>query len=132
MKKALYGLKQAPRAWYSKIIGFLFQSGYFLAPANFSLFVKASSGRLVIILVYVDVLIITSENNEKIQRIRGNLSICLQIKEFGELKHMFSLEVDKTNEQLFLCQKKYVKDLLKKFGMLECKSISTPMEVNTK
>ena len=27
---------------------------------------------------------------------------------------------------------KYAKDLLKKFGMLECKPISTPMEVNSR
>ena len=27
---------------------------------------------------------------------------------------------------------KYAKDLLKKFGMLECKPISTPMEVNAR
>ena len=41
LKKALYGLKKAPRAWYDKIAEFLIHSGYGIAPADSSLFVKA-------------------------------------------------------------------------------------------
>ena len=33
---------------------------------------------------------------------------------------------------IFLCQQKYANDLLQKFGMLECKPISTLMEPNAK
>ena len=58
LKKALYGLKQAPRAWYGKIGEFLIQSGFKLTPLDSSLFVKTKYGRLEIVLVYVDDLII--------------------------------------------------------------------------
>ena len=54
------------------------------------------------------------------------------MKELGELKHFLILEVDRTKESLFLCQQKYANDLLQKFGMLEYKPISMPMEVNAK
>ena len=54
------------------------------------------------------------------------------MKEIGEVKHFLCLEIDKTNEGLFLCQNMYAKDLLEKFGMLECKYISTPAEVNAR
>ena len=40
LRRALYRLKQALRAWYSKIIEFLIQSGYSVAPVDLSLFVK--------------------------------------------------------------------------------------------
>ena len=33
---------------------------------------------------------------------------------------------------IFVCQKKYTKDSLKRFGMLNCKNISTPMNRNEK
>ena len=56
LKKALYGLKQAPRAWYGN--EFLIQSGFKLTPLDSSLFVKTKDGRLAIVLVYVDDLII--------------------------------------------------------------------------
>ncbi|XP_060670182.1 secreted RxLR effector protein 161-like [Ziziphus jujuba] len=54
------------------------------------------------------------------------------MKELGELKHFLGLEVDRTEKCLFLGQQKYAKNLLQKFGMLDCKPISTPMEVNAK
>ena len=62
LRKALYGLKQAPRAWYGKIVKFLTQSSYSVTPADSSLFVKASEGKITIVLVYVDDLIITSDD----------------------------------------------------------------------
>ncbi|KAE8679378.1 hypothetical protein F3Y22_tig00111402pilonHSYRG01323 [Hibiscus syriacus] len=132
LRKALYGLKQAPRAWYGKIAEFLTKSGYSVTPADSSLFVKANEGKLAIVLVYVDDLIITGDDEAKILQTKENLSVRFQMKELGQLKHFLGLEVDRTHEGIFLCQQKYAKDLLKRFGMLECKSTSTPMEPNIK
>lgn len=132
LRKALYGLKQAPRAWYGKIAEFLTQSGYSVTSADSSLFAKANGERIAIVLVYVDDLIITGDDVEEIFRTKENLSVRFQMKELGQLKHFLGLEVDQTKEGIFLCQQKYAKDLLKKFGMLECKPISTPMEPNAK
>ncbi|KAE8704478.1 hypothetical protein F3Y22_tig00110450pilonHSYRG00264 [Hibiscus syriacus] len=132
LRKALYGLKQAPRAWYGKIAEFLTKSGYLVTPADSSLFVKANEGKLSIVLVYVDDLIITGDDEAEILQTKENLSVRFQMKELGQLKHFLGLEVDRTHEGIFLCQQKYAKDLLKRFGMLECKSTSTPMEPNIK
>ncbi|KAE8724129.1 hypothetical protein F3Y22_tig00010869pilonHSYRG00008 [Hibiscus syriacus] len=132
LRKALYGLKQAPRAWYGKIVEFLTKSGYSVTPADSSLFVKANEGKLAIVLVYVDDLIITGDDEAEILQTKENLSVRFQMKELGQLKHFLGLEVDRTHEGIFLCQQKYAKDLLKRFGMLECKSTSTPMEPNIK
>ncbi|KAM2104670.1 hypothetical protein ACFX1R_015245 [Malus domestica] len=66
LRKALYGLKQAPRAWYSKIAEFLTQSGDSVTPADSNLFVKANKGKLAIVLVYVDDLIITGDDEAEI------------------------------------------------------------------
>ena len=123
LRKALYGLKQAPRTWYSKIA---------VAPADSSLFVKLQGSKLAVVLVYVDDLIIIGDDEDEIRRTRENLAIHFQMKELGELKHFLGLEVDRVKDGLFLGQHKYEKDLLQKFGMLNCKPISTHMEVNTK
>jgi hypothetical protein len=132
LKKTLYGLKQALRAWYGKIGEFLIQNGFKVAPSDSSLFVKSKEGRLAIVLVYVDDLIITGNNTEEIQRIRENLSIRFQMKELGELKHFLGLEVERTKDGIFLGQQKYAKDLLQRYGMLDCKPIATPMDPNMK
>ncbi|KAE8655616.1 hypothetical protein F3Y22_tig00117021pilonHSYRG00028 [Hibiscus syriacus] len=102
LRKALYGLKQAPRAWYGKIAEFLTKSGYSVTPADSSLFVKA---------------------NEEILQTKENLSVRFQMKELGQLKHFLGLEVDRTHEGIFLCQQKYAKDLLKRFGMLDASQL---------
>ena len=96
LKKALYGLKQAPRAWYGKIAEFLTQSAYTVAPADSSLFVKAQDGRLAIVLVYVDDLIITGDDEKEIAQTKTNLSVRFQMKELGELRHFLGLEVEYT------------------------------------
>lgn len=54
------------------------------------------------------------------------------MKELGELKHFLGPEVEYLEKGLFLGQQKYVKDLLQKFRMSDCKPISTLMEVNKK
>ena len=66
LRKALYRLKQAPKAWYGKIAEFLTQSGYSVTPVDFSLFVKANEGKIAIVLVHVDDLIITSDDEVEI------------------------------------------------------------------
>ncbi|KAE8723075.1 PLAC8 family protein [Hibiscus syriacus] len=94
LRKALYGLKQAPRAWYGKIAEFLTKSGYSVTPADSSLFVKANEGKLAIVLVYVDDLIITGDDEAEILQTKENLSVRFQMKELGQLKHFLGLEVD--------------------------------------
>ena len=132
LKKALYGLKQALRARYGKIAEFLVQCGYSMAPGDSSLFVKAREGRITIVLVYVDDLIITSDDETDIRQTKINLSIRFQMKDLGELKLFLGLEVERTRDGFFLCQCKYAQDLHEKYGMLECKPISTPIEANIK
>ncbi|XP_019056135.1 PREDICTED: uncharacterized protein LOC109115933 [Nelumbo nucifera] len=132
LRKALYGLKQAPRAWYGKIAEFLTHSGYSVIPEDSRLFVKASGRKLAIVLVYVDDLIIIGDCEEEILQTKENLSVRFQMKELGQLKRFLGLEIDHVQEGIFLYQQKYSRDLLKKFGMLECKPISTPIEPTAK
>ncbi|XP_059290298.1 uncharacterized mitochondrial protein AtMg00810-like [Lycium ferocissimum] len=54
------------------------------------------------------------------------------MKELGQLNHFLGLEIDRTQGGIFLHQQKYSRDLLNKFGMLECKPIATPIEPNSK
>lgn len=54
------------------------------------------------------------------------------MKELGELHYFLGLEVTRNPEGLFISQKRYAEDLLKKFSMRNCKLSETPMEVNLK
>ncbi|XP_049372648.1 uncharacterized mitochondrial protein AtMg00810-like [Solanum verrucosum] len=54
------------------------------------------------------------------------------MKELKHLNHFLGLEVDRSEEGSFLHQQKYSKDVLKKFGMFNCKPTSTPLDPNVK
>ncbi|KAL8161570.1 hypothetical protein V2J09_013059 [Rumex salicifolius] len=51
------------------------------------------------------------------------------MKDLGELKNFLGLEVERSSRGLFVCQRRYAEDLLKKYGMQNCKPIDSPMEV---
>ena len=48
----------------------------------------------------------------------------------GELSYFLGLQIKKLKNGTFVSQGKYIKDMLKKFGMNESKAISTPMGTN--
>ena len=50
----------------------------------------------------------------------------------GLLHYYLGIEVDKKPKHIFISQKKYVGELLNKFGMQDCNHVSTPMEQNLK
>jgi hypothetical protein len=54
------------------------------------------------------------------------------MKYLGLMHYFLGLEVWKSPERIFLNQGKYVVKILKRFNMLECKSMNTPMEVKLK
>ncbi len=66
LKKTLYNVKQAPRAWSDKIGQYLVTSGFQTSNADFSLYVKKLDHGIVVIVIYVDDLIITRDNDANI------------------------------------------------------------------
>jgi hypothetical protein len=66
LNKTLYGLKQAPRAWLDKIGRYLVTSGSQTSNVDFSLYVKNTNCGIVVIVIYVDDLIITGDNDANI------------------------------------------------------------------
>jgi hypothetical protein len=76
LKKALYGLKQAPRAWYGHIDSFLTSLGFTKSKEDSNLYFKIMDNEPVILLLYVDDLFLTGEENlivECKQRLPQNL-----------------------------------------------------------
>ena len=50
----------------------------------------------------------------------------------GELNFFLGLYISQLNDGIFISQSKYIKEMLKKFGMEDCKPISTPMTTGCK
>ena len=52
------------------------------------------------------------------------------MKDLGLMHYFLGLEVWKRHRKIFLAQGKDTMDILKRFGMMDCKSMSTPMTTN--
>eukprot|EP00253_Pinus_taeda_P015627 PITA_15627 len=50
----------------------------------------------------------------------------------GYVHYYLGIEVTQHPKSIFLSQKKYIGDLLNRFGMIECNPLTTPMEQNLK
>jgi hypothetical protein len=45
----------------------------------------------------------------------------------GELSFFLGLQISQSNKGIFISQTKYIKEMLKKFKMADCKPFNTPM-----
>jgi len=132
LKKTLYGLKQTPRAWSNKIGQYLVTSGFQTSNANFSLFVKKTYHGIVIIVIHVDDLIITGDNDVDIFDLKKLLKQKLEMKDLGELRYFLGIEVIQSLKGIWLLQRQYALNKLSEYGMTGCKPISIPLEQNVK
>jgi hypothetical protein len=131
LKKALYGLKQAPRTWYGIIDSFLTSLGFAKSKADSNLYFKVMNDEPVILLLYADYLFLTGEE-KPITDCKKKLAIEFEMKDLGLTHYFLGLEVWQSPEKIFLNQGKYAVEILKRFDMLECKAMNTPMETKLK
>ena len=123
LKKALYGLKQAPRGWTDRMSKFLQSIGFEIKKADHSLYVKKIDCGLVIIVIYVDDLIVTGSNKDEIAHVKKVLGAEFDMKDLGELKYFLGIEVVQTPQGIWMLQRQYVLDMLKKYGMTRLVSL---------
>nr|AAV44188.1 putative polyprotein [Oryza sativa Japonica Group] len=130
LHKALYGLKQAPRAWYECLRDFLLKNGFEIGKADTTLFTKKFKSDLFICQIYVDDIIFGSTNASFCEEFSSIMTKRFEMSMMGELTFFLGLQVKQAQEGTFISQTKYVKDILKKFGMEDAKPIKTPMPTN--
>ncbi|RVW87743.1 Retrovirus-related Pol polyprotein from transposon RE1 [Vitis vinifera] len=101
--------------------------------ADHTLFVKKSHvGKMAILIVYVDDIILSGNDMEELQNLKKYLSEEFEVKNLGNLKYFLGMEVTRSRKGIVVSQRKYILDLLKETGMLGCKPIDTPMDSQKK
>nr|GEU71434.1 hypothetical protein [Tanacetum cinerariifolium] len=99
--KALYGLHQVPKAWYKTLANYLLENGFQRGKIDQTLFIKMQ---------------------EAYERKVSD--------EFNGGTHILFGSSSKAEERLlFISQDKYVAEILRKFGLTDGKSASTPIDI---
>ena len=87
---------------------------------------------MVSILLYVDDLVIVSADLEEIGRVKFQLAASFEMKDLGDLHYFLGIKVIHTPKGILISQRHYVLSMLFKFRMMNCKSVSTPLDRNVK
>jgi hypothetical protein len=134
LQKSLYGLKQSPRAWYQKIDTFLLAHGFTRSIADHSLYFMQEGQHVVIVIIYVDDLIILASLMSSMKALKAMLEREYEMSDLGELHFCLGVEFvrDRATRTITMSQGKYVMDVLKRFGMEDCKPVATPLDANSK
>eukprot|EP00253_Pinus_taeda_P004601 PITA_04601 len=127
LKKALYGFKQAPRAWYYRLDKYLHQQGFSKGSADSNLYIKVENDKLLILVVYVDDIIFGSNEEAMSQSFALVMQKEFEMSLLRELTYFLGLQIQQNEGGIFLSQTKYLKHILKKYGMEDAKPVCTPM-----
>lgn len=130
LKKALYGLKQASRAWNDKFNDFMLRIGFKRCDSDRCLYVKEQNGIICYVLLYVDDLLIFCHDLKMVETVKKLLSNEFEMTDMGKANSFLGMQIEQDIEKgtIELNQKQYLKKVLQKFGMQDCKPKSTPIE----
>ena len=135
LKKSIYGLKQSARCWNQTLDSFLIGNGYQKSGADNCIYVKSKTNAdgfisFVTLAIYVDDIIPVSNDVEMLNKEKDSLCKEFEMVDLGEIHFVLGMSVkrDRANKVLFINQEKYLESVLNRFGMQDCKPVSTPLE----
>ena len=109
---------------------FLISKGFKIGKVDTTLFTKDIGKDLFVCQIYVDDIIFGSTNPCFCEEFGEMMSREFEMSMIGELSFFLGLQIKQLKKGTFVCQSKYVNDILKKFGMKDTKPIKTHMATN--
>lgn len=96
--KAIYGLKQTPRAWYHELRSFFITYGFKNSVVDNSLvdnslFILQMQSHILYLLIYVDDIIVTGNNETLTNKFVDTLARRFTIKDLEDLSYFLEIEV---------------------------------------
>jgi hypothetical protein len=134
LKKATYGLKQAGRVWSKTLSDTLAKMGFSQIKSDPSVYVFLRDSLRIIIPVFVDDMTIICKSKSAIQAFIQELSSHFKLRDLGPTSQLLGIKIDRDrpSKTISLSQKQYILDMLERYGMSDCKPVSTPMSPGSK
>jgi hypothetical protein len=127
LHKTLYGLKQAPRAWYEILHNYLIKIGFQRTNDNNGLYIKEGPDKKIVLAeIFVDYTLFIG-NDDLYKAFSKEISREFEMSMFGEIKLLVGLQIQQKKYDIYITQYKYIKEILKKFGMEDSRPVGTPM-----
>lgn len=128
LHKSLYGLRQAPRSFNTKLTQVLKSFKLLQSQADPCLYYRHERNDILILAVYVDDAMLFSSNQEQLDRLLEQIGNAFEITSSALDTFLgIQISIDK-NHNTSLNQKKYIRSILNRFQMQNCKELSTPSD----
>ncbi|KAL6317021.1 hypothetical protein AAG906_026764 [Vitis piasezkii] len=130
--KSLYGLKQAPKQWHEKFDHVILSNGFRHNNADKCLYSKTCDDYMVIVCLYVDDMLILSDDMRGIIETKRFLSSTFKMKDLGEVDTILGIKVKRNSGGYALNQTHYIEKVISKFSHLKIKDANTPFDSSIK
>lgn len=129
LHKALYGLKQAARCWYETFDLALKGQGFKNSSADHCIYIldRGNITRNIYTVLYVDDLVIVTADISEMNEIKHYLMAMFRMVDLKEIKVFLGIKIERSRNAISLDQSQYLKSVLNKFNMQDCKAVSTPL-----
>jgi hypothetical protein len=129
LNKSLYGLKQSGRMWNATLNDYLIAHGFTRSNVDMCLYSKSHDMHVVKILIFVDDMIVASDDVYLMHETKKMLSERFKMSDIGELKWFLGIQFKREPDCISLNQSVYLSKLLEKHGMQDCKRVATPYDI---
>nr|GEV00914.1 putative zinc finger, CCHC-type [Tanacetum cinerariifolium] len=129
LKKSFYGFKQASRQWYLKFDEVIKKHNFIKNQVDHCVYLKMSGSNFIILVLYVDDILLASNNIDLLHESQRFLSRNFDMKDLGEASYVIGIEIhqDRANGILGLSQKAYIEHILNRFNMKHCSPTVAPV-----
>ena len=128
LKKSIYGLKQAPKQWHVKFDNAILSNGFRHNNGDKCLYSKTCKNYVIIVCLYVDDMLILSDDMKGIEETKRFLSSTFKMKDLGEVDTILGIKVTRHSGGFALGQAHYIEKVLNKFSHLKAKEANTPFD----
>jgi hypothetical protein len=134
LHKSIYGLKQAGRNWNKLLDAWLKNHNMEVSGSDPCLYVYQGTNPddFLALGMYVDDLITIDNNPELRGALVEEMRKSFKLVDLGQAKWILGMRVSYGDGEIKVDQEKYLRDVLTRFGMEECKQMSTPATPETK
>jgi hypothetical protein len=95
-----------------------------------NLYIKVTQGSILLIEIYVDDIVFGSTNDRLSQKFANDMKNEFEISLLGELSFFLGLQIHQRNQGIFISQTKYIREMLKRFKIEDCKLVIIPMQTS--
>lgn len=93
LQKSLYSLKQASQQWNSKLTEALINIGFHQSKHDYAFFTRKQESSFTCLLIYVDDILITRNDNATIEKVKHHLHKTFKIKDLGVPKYFLGIKI---------------------------------------